>query len=45
MKRTVIPMGPQHPVLPEPLVLDLILEDERVIDAIPPSATSTAAWK
>ncbi len=29
MKRTVIPMGPQHPVLPEPLVLDLVLEDER----------------
>jgi ech hydrogenase subunit E len=35
MKRTVIPMGPQHPVLPEPIVLDLILEDERVVDAIP----------
>ncbi len=35
MKRTVVPMGPQHPVLPEPLVLDLILEDERVVDAIP----------
>jgi ech hydrogenase subunit E len=35
MKRTVIPMGPQHPVLPEPLVLDLILEDEKVVDAIP----------
>jgi len=35
MKRTTMPFGPQHPVLPEPLVLDLILEDERVIDAIP----------
>jgi ech hydrogenase subunit E len=35
MKRTVIPMGPQHPVLPEPLVLDLVLQDERVVDAIP----------
>jgi ech hydrogenase subunit E len=35
MKRTVIPFGPQHPVLPEPIVLDLILEDERVVDAIP----------
>ncbi|HEX8938790.1 MAG TPA: nickel-dependent hydrogenase large subunit [Candidatus Limnocylindrales bacterium] len=35
MKRTVVPMGPQHPVLPEPLVLDLILEDERVVDAVP----------
>ena len=35
MKRTLMPMGPQHPVLPEPLVLDLILEDERVVDAVP----------
>jgi len=35
MKRTVIPFGPQHPVLPEPIVLDLILEDERVVDAVP----------
>ena len=35
MKRTTIPFGPQHPVLPEPIVLDLILEDEKVIDAIP----------
>jgi ech hydrogenase subunit E len=35
MKRTVVPMGPQHPVLPEPIVLDLVLEDEKVVDAIP----------
>jgi ech hydrogenase subunit E len=35
MKQTVIPMGPQHPVLPEPLVLDLVLQDETVVDAIP----------
>ena len=35
MKRTIVPMGPQHPVLPEPLVLDLILQDEKVIDAVP----------
>ena len=35
MKRTTIPFGPQHPVLPEPLVLDLILMDEKVVDAIP----------
>jgi ech hydrogenase subunit E len=35
MKRTVVLMGPQHPVLPEPLVLDLVLEDEKVVDAIP----------
>src|SRR5664279_2302377 len=35
MKRTIVPFGPQHPVLPEPLVLDLLLEDEKVVDAIP----------
>jgi ech hydrogenase subunit E len=35
MKRTIIPFGPQHPVLPEPIVLDLVLEDEKVIDAVP----------
>jgi len=35
MKRTIVLMGPQHPALPEPLVLDLVLEDERVVDAIP----------
>lgn len=35
MKTTVIPFGPQHPVLPEPIVLDLVLEDEKVLDAIP----------
>lgn len=34
-KRTVVPFGPQHPVLPEPIHLDLVLEDERVIEAIP----------
>ncbi len=34
-KHTVIPFGPQHPVLPEPLHFDLILEDETIIDAIP----------
>ena len=35
MKRTIVLMGPQHPVLIEPVVLDLVLEDELVIDAIP----------
>jgi len=35
MKRTFVPFGPQHPVLPEPIVLDLLLEDERVVDAVP----------
>lgn len=34
-KQIVIPFGPQHPVLPEPIHLDLVLEDERVVDAIP----------
>ncbi|MDF2485201.1 MAG: NADH-ubiquinone oxidoreductase chain 49kDa [Herbinix sp.] len=34
-KRTVIPFGPQHPVLPEPIHLDLVLEDEVVVEAIP----------
>jgi ech hydrogenase subunit E len=33
--RTIIPFGPQHPVLPEPIHLDLELEDERVVRAIP----------
>ena len=33
--RSVMPLGPQHPVLPEPLHLDLVLEDDRVIEAIP----------
>ena len=34
-KRTVIPFGPQHPVLPEPIHLDLVVEDEKVIEAVP----------
>jgi len=34
-KRSIVPFGPQHPVLPEPIHLDLVLEDERVIEAIP----------
>ena len=34
-KSTIIPFGPQHPVLPEPLHLDLVVEDEKVIEAIP----------
>lgn len=33
--RTVIPFGPQHPVLPEPIQLKLTLQDETVIEAIP----------
>jgi Ni,Fe-hydrogenase III large subunit len=34
-KQIIIPFGPQHPVLPEPIHLDLVLEDEKVVDAIP----------
>ena len=34
-KRSIIPFGPQHPVLPEPIHLDLVLEDETVVEAIP----------
>lgn len=34
-KRTIVPFGPQHPVLPEPIHLDLVVEDEIVIEAIP----------
>lgn len=33
--RSIIPFGPQHPVLPEPIHLDLVMEDERVVEAIP----------
>lgn len=35
MARTVIPFGPQHPVLPEPVHLDLVIEDEKVVEARP----------
>ncbi len=35
MARTVIPFGPQHPVLPEPIHLKLELEDEKVIGVMP----------
>ena len=34
-KRSVIPFGPQHPVLPEPIHIDLVTEDEKVVEAIP----------
>ncbi|NLD47835.1 MAG: NADH-quinone oxidoreductase subunit D [Clostridiaceae bacterium] len=33
--RTIIPFGPQHPVLPEPLHLKLVMEDEKIVEAIP----------
>lgn len=34
-KKTIIPFGPQHPVLPEPLHLKLVMEDEKVVEAVP----------
>lgn len=34
-RKIVVPFGPQHPVLPEPIHLDLVLEDETVVEAIP----------
>ncbi|AGB01237.1 hydrogenase large subunit [Methanoregula formicica] len=34
-KQIIVPFGPQHPVLPEPIHLDLVLEDEKVVDVIP----------
>lgn len=34
-EQTIIPFGPQHPVLPEPVHFDLVLEDEKVVDAVP----------
>ncbi len=35
MSRTIVPFGPQHPVLPEPVHLDLVIEDEKVVEAMP----------
>lgn len=32
---TVVPFGPQHPVLAEPIQLELTLRDEVVVDAVP----------
>ena len=35
IRPTLIPFGPQHPVLPEPLQLRLVLNDEKVVEALP----------
>lgn len=35
MSKTIVPFGPQHPVLPEPLQIKLVMEDEIVVEAIP----------
>jgi ech hydrogenase subunit E len=34
-QQNVIPFGPQHPVLPEPIHFDLVTEDETIVDALP----------
>jgi len=34
-KYTVIPFGPQHPVLPEPIHLRFIVDEERIVDVVP----------
>lgn len=34
-RRIQMPFGPQHPVLPEPIQLKLVLEDEKVVEAVP----------
>lgn len=34
-RKIQMPFGPQHPVLPEPIQLKLVLEDEKVVEAIP----------
>lgn len=33
--KNIIPFGPQHPVLPEPIHFQLVTEDEKIVDAIP----------
>lgn len=33
--RSIVPFGPQHPVLPEPIQLKITSEDERVVDVVP----------
>ena len=35
MARIVVPFGPQHPVLPEPIQLKLECEDEKVVSVLP----------
>jgi ech hydrogenase subunit E len=35
MTKTIIPFGPQHPVLPEPIHLQLTVEDEVISDVVP----------
>ncbi|MBN1682877.1 nickel-dependent hydrogenase large subunit [Candidatus Bathyarchaeota archaeon] len=34
-KYSVLPFGPQHPVLPEPIHLKFIVDEEKIIDVLP----------
>lgn len=34
-KLTVFPFGPQHPVLPEPIQLKFVVDEERIVDVTP----------
>ena len=34
-KYTVIPFGPQHPVLPEPVHLRFIVDEDKIVDVVP----------
>lgn len=35
MARTVIPFGPQHPGLAEPLQLKLVMDEDKIVEALP----------
>ena len=35
IRRNTIPFGPQHPVLPEPIQLRLVMENEKIVEALP----------
>ena len=39
--QSVIPFGPQHPVLPEPIHIDLVLEDEEDLKCLQKREIST----
>ena len=34
-KYTVIPFGPQHPVLPEPVHLRFVVDEDKIVDVVP----------
>jgi len=34
-KYSVLPFGPQHPVLPEPVHLKFLVDEEKIVDVLP----------